>query len=101
MWIRSPLKALKIPCSSTSGSLSRLRFTVQITSTHKADTHRFIKVHVVGEDFDIGVEDSRLANNLFQNVSYASRKDEQRDIVLVQMVKEELEAIPINTDIPK
>lgn len=73
----------------------------QITSTYTADAHRFIKVHVVGEDFDIGVEDSRLANNLFQNVSYASRKDEQRDIVLVQMVKEELVAIPIQSDIPK
>lgn len=73
----------------------------QITSTYTADAHRFIKVHVVGEDFDVGVEDSRLANNLFQNVSYASRKDEQRDIVLVQMVKEELVAIPIQSDIPK
>lgn len=61
------------------------------------DTHRFIKVHVVGEDFDIGVEDPRLANNLFQNVSYPSGEDEQWDIVLVQMVKEELEAIPIKT----
>lgn len=61
------------------------------------DTHRFIKVHVVGEDFDVGVEDPLLANNLFQNVSYASRKDEQWDVVLVQVVKEELEAISIKT----
>lgn len=48
------------------------------------------------------MEDPRLVNNLFQNVSYASRKDEQWDVVLVQVVKEELEAISIkNTDIPK
>lgn len=64
---------------------------------HNVHTHRFIKVHVVGEDFDVGVEDPRLANDLFQNVSYASRKDEQWDVVLVQVVEEELEAISIKT----
>lgn len=97
MWISSPLKALRIPWSSTSGSLLHHCFSPWITSTYKVDAHRFIKVHVVGEDFDIRVEDPRLANYLFQNVSYASREDEQWDIVLVQMVKEELEAIPIKT----
>lgn len=61
------------------------------------ETHRFIKVHVVGEHFDVGVEDPRLANNLLQNVSNPSREDEQWDTVLVQMVKEELEAIPVKT----
>lgn len=96
----------QLPFESSQDSLWRHIWIIvasafQITSTYEADTHRFIKVHVVGEDFDIGVEDSRLANNLFQNVSYASRKDEQRDVVLVQMVKEELEAIPMKTDIPK
>lgn len=61
------------------------------------DTHRFIKVHVVGEDFDVGVEDPRLANDLFQNVSDASREDEQRDVALVQVVEEELEAVSVRT----
>lgn len=97
MWISSPLKALRIPWSSTSGSLLHHFFSFWITSTYKVDAYRFIKVHVVGEDFDIGVEDPRLVNNLFQNVSYPSREDEQWDIVLVQMVKKELVAIPIKT----
>lgn len=60
-------------------------------------THRLIKVHVVGEDFDVWVEDFGLANNLFQDVSYSSREDEQRDAVLIQVVKEELVALPVKT----
>lgn len=97
MWISSPLKALKIPWSSTSGSLFHHCFSPWTTSTYKVDTHRLIKVHVVGEDFDIAVEDPRLADNLFQNISYPSGEDEQWDIVLVQVVKEELEVISIKT----
>lgn len=60
-------------------------------------TYRFIKVHVVGEDFDVGVEDPGLANHLFEDVSYPSREDEERDAVLMQVVKEELVALPVKT----
>lgn len=62
-----------------------------------AATHRLIKVHVVGEDFDVGVEDAGLVNNLFQDVSNPSREDEQRDAVLMQVVEEELVALPVKT----
>lgn len=58
-------------------------------------THRFIKVHVVGENFDIGMENPGLEDKLFQDVSYSGREDEQRDAVLVQVVKEELVAVPV------
>lgn len=36
----------------------------QITACDVA-TYGFIKIHVVGQDFDVGVEDSSLADNLF------------------------------------
>ena len=58
-------------------------------------THRLIEVHVVGEDVNVGVEDIGLPNHLFQDVSYPSREDEQRDVVLVQVVKKELVAVPV------
>ncbi len=64
-----------------------------------AATHRLVKVHVVGEDFDVGVEDPGLANNLFQDVSYSGREDEQRDAVLVQVVEEELVTLPVKTSL--
>lgn len=60
-------------------------------------TYRFIKVHIVGEDFDVGVEDPSLANHLFEDVSYPSREDEQRDAVLMQVVEEELVPFPVKT----
>lgn len=62
-------------------------------------THSLIEVHVVGEDFDVGVKDFSLADHLLQDVSYSSREDEQRDAVLMQVVKEELVAFPVNTSI--
>lgn len=58
-------------------------------------THRLVKVHVVGEDLDVGVVDVKLPNHLFQDVSDSSGEDEQRDAVLVQVVKEELVAVPV------
>ena len=67
---------------------------LQITACDMA-TYRFIKIHVVGEDFDVGMEDSSLADNLFQNVSYSSREDEQWDAVLLEVVKEELVAFSV------
>lgn len=60
-------------------------------------THRLVKVHVIGEDLDIGVENPSLANHLFQYVPYASGEDEQRDAVLMQVVEEELETLPFKT----
>lgn len=58
-------------------------------------THRLVEVHVVGEDFDVGVEDVKVSNHLLQDVSDPSREDEQGDVVLVQLVEEELVAIPV------
>lgn len=58
-------------------------------------THRLIKVHVVGDDLDIWVEDLSLAYHLFQDVSYSSREDEQGDAVLIQVVEEILVAVPV------
>lgn len=63
-------------------------------------THRLVKVHVVGEDFDVGVEDLGLADHLLQHVSDAGGEDEQRDAVLVQVVEEELVAFSVATTSP-
>lgn len=57
--------------------------------------HSFIKVHVVGDNLDVGMKHPRLEDDLFQNVSDAGGEDEQRDAVLVQVVEEELVALPV------
>lgn len=62
-----------------------------------SDTHCLIKVHVVGEDFDIGMEDTRLADHLLQDVSDPSREDEEGDANLIKVVKEHLEPFPVET----
>lgn len=41
------------------------------------------------------MEHPRLVDDLFQNVSDAGGEDEQRDAVLVQVVEEELVALPV------
>lgn len=58
-------------------------------------THTLIKVHVIGDDVDVGMENPSLADHLFQDVSYPSREDEQGDAVLMQVVKEELVVLPV------
>lgn len=60
-------------------------------------THTFVKVHVVGEDFDVGVKDLVLADHLLQDVSDPGREDEQRDAVLMEVVEEELVSFSVKT----
>lgn len=57
-------------------------------------THIIIEIHEVGDDLDVGVVDSGLADDFLQHVTQASRKDEDRNIVLMQAVKELLVAFP-------
>lgn len=58
-------------------------------------THSFVKVHIVGDNFDIGMEHARLVDDLFQNISNAGGEDEQRNAVLMQVVEEELVTLPV------
>lgn len=57
-------------------------------------THCLVKVHVVGDDADVGMEDVVLSDHLFQDVSHTGRKDQQRDLVLGQMFKKHFVAVP-------
>lgn len=57
-------------------------------------THVLVKVHEVGDDFDVGVVDSGLADDFLQDVAQASGEDEDRHVVLMQAVEELLETIP-------
>ena len=57
--------------------------------------HRLVKVHVVRDDLDVGVEDTCLADHLFQHVPQPRREDEQGDSVLVEAVEELLVAFPV------
>lgn len=67
----------------------------EIPCKYKCDeTHSRVKVHVVGDDVDIGMEDVVLLNHLFQDVSNTSWEDQQRDLLLLQMVKKHFVAIP-------
>lgn len=100
MWISSPLKAVSNPCEPTrheSNALSRSLSRVAQTAWQLLvwATHSFVKVHVVGENLDVRMENARLEDDLFQNVSDAGGEDEQRDAVLVQVVEEELVALPV------
>lgn len=60
----------------------------------KANSYRLVKVHVVGDDADVGMEDVVLLNHLLQDVPDTSREDQQRDLLLLQMVKKHFVAIP-------
>lgn len=46
-----------------------------------------VKVHVVGDDVDIWMEDVVLSNHLLQDITDPGGEDQQRDLVLSQMVK--------------
>lgn len=60
-------------------------------------THGVVKVHVVGDDVDVGVEDVVLVNHLLQDVSNPGRKYHQRDLVLRQAVEEHFVPVPEGT----
>lgn len=57
-------------------------------------THIVIKVHEVGDHLDVGVVHSSLADDFLQDVAQTGGEDEDRDVVLLQAVKELLEAFP-------
>lgn len=57
-------------------------------------THIVVEVHEVGDDLDVGVVDSGLADDFLQDVTKASGEDEDRHIVLMQPVEELLIAFP-------
>lgn len=58
-----------------------------------AETYGPVKVHVVGDDADVRMEDVVLMDHLLQDVPDASGEDQQRDLVLVQMVEKHFVAI--------
>lgn len=62
-----------------------------------SQTYSLVKVHVVGDDVDIGMEDVVLSDHLLQNVSNTSGEDQQRDLLLRQMIKKHLVAVPKET----
>ena len=49
----------------------------------RGGTHVFIEVHEVGDDLDVGVVDSGLADDLLQHVAQAGGEDEDGHIVLL------------------
>ena len=53
-----------------------------------------IKIHEVGDHFDVGMVDPCLANDLLQHVAQASGEDEHGHVVLKEPVKELLIALP-------
>lgn len=57
-------------------------------------THIVVEVHEVGDDLDVGVVDSGLADDFLQDVTKAGGEDEDRHIVLMQPVEELLIAFP-------
>lgn len=57
-------------------------------------THVVVEVHEVGDDLDVGVVDSGLADDFLQDVAQTGREDEDGDVVLLQAVKELLKAFP-------
>lgn len=64
-------------------------------------THVFVEVHEVGHDLDVGVVDVGLADDFLQDVTQASREDEDGDVVLLQVFKELQIAIPENKQTQK
>lgn len=57
-------------------------------------THVVVKVHEVGDHFDVGVVNPGLSDDLLQDVAQAGREDEDGYVVLVEAVKELLVAFP-------
>lgn len=59
-----------------------------------SDAYRPVKVHVVGDDADVGMKDLVLVDYLLQDVPNTSWEDQQRDVVLVQEVEKPFVAVP-------
>lgn len=57
-------------------------------------THSLVKVHVVGDDVDVGMEDVVLSDHFLQDVSNTSREDQQRNLVLSETFKKHFVAVP-------
>lgn len=53
-----------------------------------------IKIHEVGHDFDIGMINTSLTDNLLEYIADARRKYEHRDTVLLELIKEILISFP-------
>lgn len=102
-WISSPLKPFKTPCEMKSTANEQVE-PVYFYWSHQEKrtepsvflcrTHIIIKVHEVGDDLDVGVVDSSLADDFFEDVAQASREDEDRHVMLLQAIKELLKAFP-------
>lgn len=60
-------------------------------------TYTVVKVHVVGDDMDIRMEDMVLSDHLLQDVSNTSWEDQKRNLLFRQTVKKQFVAIPKNT----
>lgn len=56
-------------------------------------TYIVIEVHIIGDHIDIRVEYTGLMNYFLQHITYTCWKDEQGNFVLMQLVKENVEAI--------
>ena len=66
-----------------------IRFGSKVSSTYTV-----IKIHVVRHDVNVGVEDLVLSDHLLQDVSHSSWEDQQRHMLLLQVVKEPPVALP-------
>jgi len=53
-------------------------------------TYIFIKIHEVGNHFDVRMVDSSLVDNFLKNVPDPSRKYEHRNIMFTELIKEVL-----------
>lgn len=53
-------------------------------------TYVFIKIHEIGNHFDIRMVDPSLVDNFLKNVPNPSRKDEHRNIMFTELIKEVL-----------
>lgn len=59
-----------------------------------------VKVHVVGDDVHIRMEDMVLSDHLLQDVSNTGWEDQQRHLVLSQTVKKDFVAFPEDINTP-
>lgn len=57
-------------------------------------THSMVKVHVVGDDVDVWMEDVILSDHLLQDVADSRREDQQRHPLLSQTVEKHPVAFP-------
>lgn len=53
-------------------------------------TYMFIKIHEIGNHFDIGMVDPSLVDDFLKNVPNPSRKYEHRNIMFTEFIKEVL-----------